>query len=171
METTEKIVEAYVRYVCGWATIPNVRCEGQYEVDLLAIDPATLKRYHIETSVSGSAAFSKLTARHFDRASLKDPAMRRTLGFFVKRKFGPQEVVNRLSKLGFTKGRYHKVIVTWKWTPEVEAKAKRAKIQLWDFPTIMKKIADTFRSDKGYFTDDTVRTIQLFVQGYEGANG
>jgi hypothetical protein len=34
METTEKIVEAYVRYVCGWATIPNIKC-GQYEIDLL----------------------------------------------------------------------------------------------------------------------------------------
>jgi hypothetical protein len=31
METTEKIVEAYVRYVKGWATIRNIRCDGQYE--------------------------------------------------------------------------------------------------------------------------------------------
>ena len=36
METTEKIVEAYVRYVKRWATIPNIRCDGQYEIDLLA---------------------------------------------------------------------------------------------------------------------------------------
>lgn len=38
-ETTERIVESYVRYVKGWATIPNIKCEGQYEIDLLAIDP------------------------------------------------------------------------------------------------------------------------------------
>jgi hypothetical protein len=54
METTEKIVEAYVRHVKGWATISNIRCHGQYEIDLLAIDPKSLARYHIETSVSGS---------------------------------------------------------------------------------------------------------------------
>jgi len=37
METTEKIVEAYVRYVKDWATIPNIKCKGQFEIDLLAI--------------------------------------------------------------------------------------------------------------------------------------
>lgn len=71
METTEKIVEAYVRYVKRWATIPNIRCDGQFEIDLLAIDPVTLKRYHIETGVSGSQAFSKLTGEKFDPALLK----------------------------------------------------------------------------------------------------
>jgi hypothetical protein len=70
METTEKIVEAYVRYVKRWATIPNIRCDGQFEIDLLAIDPVTLKRYHIETGVSGSQAFSKLTGEKFDPALL-----------------------------------------------------------------------------------------------------
>jgi hypothetical protein len=34
METTEKIVEAYVRYVKRWATIPNIKCDGQFEIDL-----------------------------------------------------------------------------------------------------------------------------------------
>ena len=38
METTERIVEAYVRYVKGWATIPNIKCERNREIDLLAID-------------------------------------------------------------------------------------------------------------------------------------
>ena len=54
METTEKIVEAYVRYVRRWATIPNIKCQGQFEIDLLAIDPIGLKRYHIESGVSVS---------------------------------------------------------------------------------------------------------------------
>jgi hypothetical protein len=57
-ETTEKIVEAYVRYVKGWATIPNIKCEGQYEIDLLAIDPVSVNRYHIESGVSVSGGFS-----------------------------------------------------------------------------------------------------------------
>ncbi|MDR7584895.1 MAG: hypothetical protein QN158_04805 [Armatimonadota bacterium] len=54
METTEKIVEAYVRYVKGWLTIPNIKCEGQLEIDLLAVDvsdPARIDRYHIESGV------------------------------------------------------------------------------------------------------------------------
>jgi len=39
METTEKIVESYCRYVKGWFTIPNIKCAGHYEIDLLAIEP------------------------------------------------------------------------------------------------------------------------------------
>lgn len=30
MKTTEKIVEAYVRYFKGWATIHDIKCPGQY---------------------------------------------------------------------------------------------------------------------------------------------
>lgn len=80
METTEKIVEAYVRYVKRWATIPNIRCDGQFGIDLLAIDPVTLARYHIETSVSGSQVFSKLTAKQFDPALLYQRRERMTRG-------------------------------------------------------------------------------------------
>jgi len=37
METTEKIVESCGRYVKGWFTISNIKCSGQYEIDLLAV--------------------------------------------------------------------------------------------------------------------------------------
>jgi len=57
METTERIVEAYVRYIRGWATLPNIRCEGQMEIDLLAIDLVSLDRYHIESGVSVSGSY------------------------------------------------------------------------------------------------------------------
>jgi hypothetical protein len=92
METTEKIVESYVRNVKGWATISNIRCFGQNEIDLLAIDPLTFNRYRIETSVSGSKVYSKLTAKPFDAKLLKErvqkPKMRRTLGYFIENEFG-----------------------------------------------------------------------------------
>ena len=50
----------------GWLTIPNVRCAGQNEIDLLAIDPVSLARYHIEVSISISQSFRKLTAKPYD---------------------------------------------------------------------------------------------------------
>ena len=34
METTEKIVEAYVRYIKGWFTITEIKCKGQLVIDL-----------------------------------------------------------------------------------------------------------------------------------------
>lgn len=65
METTERIVEAYVRYVKHWGTIPNIKCDGQKEIDLFAIDPKSGARYHIETTVSISQNYRALTSAQF----------------------------------------------------------------------------------------------------------
>lgn len=108
METTEKIVEAYARCVRNCATIPNIRCKGsQREIDLLAIDPLGGHRYHVETSISTSNAFSRLTAKPFDPISLKvrvkKATMRRTVGYFID-KFSHPAVIERLRDFGFEPG-------------------------------------------------------------------
>ena len=168
METTEKIVEAYVRYVKRWATIPNIRCDGQFEIDLLAIDPVSLARYHVETSISVSQSYSKLTGKEFDPVLLKvrvqTPKMRRTLGYFVARKFGTPAVTTKLAEYGFKQGSHTKVVVTWGWTGEAKAAADAAGIELWDFRQIMREIALSIRDKRHYFTDDTLRTIDLFAR-------
>jgi len=171
METTEKIVESYCRYVKGWFTISNIKCLGQLEIDLLAIEASSdegLKRYHIESGVSISGAYSKLTAKPFSSEELKQrtkqAGQRRTLGYFRDRKFGSLEVLTELKKYGFKEGNYSKVIVTWGWDEEAKRQADREGVILWDFRNIIKEIAETFRITKTYFTDDTLRTIQLFVK-------
>lgn len=173
METTEKIVEAYVRYVKGWATIPNIRCAGQHEIDLIAINPLDLQRYHIETSVSVSQSFSRLTTKAFDPDLYKKPvekaSQRRTLGFFIERKFGPTAVKEALSRYGFIEGQYRNVIVTWDWTPEALDLAQAAGIELWSFQELMREIADAIQHQRSYFGDDTLRTINLFVRALAAA--
>jgi len=171
VETTEKIVESYCRYVKGWFTIPNIKCLGQYEIDLLAVDPSSkigIKRYHIECGVSISGAYSKLTEKEFSLEKLKNrvkqSGQRRTLGYFIQRKFGPNEVLSELEKYGFSGNNYTKVIVTWGWTAEAKKDADRQGIILWDFRDILKEIAESCRNKKTYFTDDTLRTIQLFLR-------
>ena len=78
-----------------WFTIPNIKCRGQYEIDLLAVDttnPRKLRRYHVECGVSISGSYSKLTTKAFspDRLKIRVQAagQRRTFGYFVDRKFG-----------------------------------------------------------------------------------
>jgi len=168
METTEKIVEAYVRYIRGWATIPNIKCGGQYEIDLLAIDPVALQRYHIESGVSISGGYSKLTADPFDPDILKTrlgaSKQRRTLGYFVRRKFGSPEVLDRLAEFGFRDGKYERVIVSWGWREAAAHEAKEQGIILWDFREILRGIADSVGAGKVYYTDDTLRTLQLFYK-------
>ncbi len=170
METTEKVVEAYCRYVCGWFTIPNIKCDGQYEIDLLAIEPVgkKVRRYHIESGVSISGAYSKLTAKTYSPDRLKQrveqAGQRRTMGYFIKRKFGATDIKTKLKEYGFKKGNYTKVIVTWGWTDEAKRMADRNGIKLWDFRNIIQSIGERSKHEKTYFTDDTLRTLQLFVR-------
>jgi hypothetical protein len=168
METTEKIVESYCRYVKGWFTISNIKCSGQYEIDLLAVDVSSggnVKRYHVECGVSISGPFSKLTAEEFSTEKLKvrvkQAGQRRTIGYFIERKFGLKEVSGTLEEYGFKSGNYEKVIVTWGWTAEAKQVADHEGIILWDFRNLLNEIAETCRNKKTYFTDDTLRTIQL----------
>ncbi len=171
METTEKIVESYCRYVKGWLTIPNLKCKGQYEIDLLAVDttsPRRFKRYHIESGVSISGSYSKLTTKDFSPEDLKirvkQAGQRRSLGYFIHRKFDLPEVKAELSKYGFVDGNYSKIVVTWGWQPEAKEVADREDIQLWDFRDLVQEIANACRDNKTYFTDDTARTIQLYAK-------
>ena len=169
METTERIVESYCRYVRGWFTISNLKCSaGQYEIDLLAIEvtlDARIRRYHIESGISVSGPFSKLTARPFSPEKLKErvhqASQRRTIGYFIDRKFGSPEILAELARFGFKEGNYTRIIVTWGWEEEARVEAERNDIVLWDFRQILMEIAQTCRVSKAYFGDDTLRTIQL----------
>jgi len=175
METTEKVVESYCRYVKQWFTIPNIKCEGQYEVDLLAVDTTSsnkLGRYHIECGVSISGSYSKLTDKPFSteqlRIRVQQAGQRRTIGFFIHRKFEQAQVLAEIKKYGFLPGNYQRIIVTWGATAGAQAVAKENDILLWDFRELLQEIAAANRDHKTYFTDDTARTIQLFAMATDG---
>jgi len=171
METTEKIVEAYVRYIKSWFTLPNLKCDGQLEIDLLALEPRKSRgfnKYHIESGVSISGPHSKLTDKPYSSEKLKvrvkAAAQRRTLGYFIERKFGHQNVIKKLKEYGFKEGNYKKIIVTWGWNDDVPEAAKQAGVILWDFRDILNEIAQVHGRDRTYFIDDTMRTLQLMAR-------
>lgn len=173
METTERIVEAYVRYVKEWATIPNIKCDGQKEIDLFAIDPKTDDRYHIETTVSISKNFSALTANEFapgdHKVRGKAARARRTLGFFLQEKFdapGVQKVLARYCGAKPVK----RIIVIWEWKPGVKEAAAEHGVELWDFRELMAKIAERGKQERTYFGDDTLRTLTLFGKAKDADN-
>jgi len=170
METTEKIVEAYCRYIKHFFTISNVKIKNN-EIDILAVDTSKktkTTKYHIEVSVSISAGFSNLTANEFTEESHKDrnkkALQRRTIGFFIEKKFNKKEHIDKLNEFGFRKGEYKKVIVSWGWTEDAKKIADKNKIELWDFRDIISEIGEFFRDDKTYFKDDTLRTLQLYIR-------
>ena len=171
METTERIVEAYVRYVKGWATIPNLRCDAQKEIDLFAIDPVTDERWHIETSVSISSGFRALTNDLYtageDKERVKAATARRKLGFFIAEKFEPKAVGERLACFGCTPGKLRRAIVTWEWKDGVPEAAAAVGIELWALPDVMQQIAEKARQGRAYLADDILRTVDLFARGLD----
>ena len=98
----------------------NIKCRGQYEINLLAIDASStsaIGRYHIESRVSISGSYTKLTAMEFSLENLKkrveQTGQRSTIDFFIERQFVLSEVLGGFHRYGFTDGNYEKVIVTW----------------------------------------------------------
>ncbi len=165
METTEKIVEAYLRHVRNCATLPNIRCNGQNEIDLLGIDLIRGTRYHVECSVSVSNAFNKLTGKAFEpellNVKVQKPKMRRTIGYFLRHKFGAPGVIAKLEELGFHPGQHEKVIVTWDWTDEAASIASENAITLRPFPALLRELTGSVKGKNHYFMDDTIRTVHL----------
>lgn len=170
METTERIVEAYVRYVKGWATIPNIKCEHQKEIDLFAIDPLSGDRYHIETTVSISQSFRALTTKPFSpgdhKIRAKAASARRTLHFFIQEKFEAAGVKTALARFGGDTN-CKRIIVTWEWKEGADREAAAYGIALWDFRKLMQEIAELGRIPRTYFGDDTLRTLTLFVKALD----
>lgn len=166
METTEKIVEAYVRYVKGWATIPNLRCATQKEIDLFAINPVTDERWHIETSVSISSGFSKLTNDPYEAGEhkhrVKAAGARRKLGYFISEKFLPDAVSAKLTEYGCQDAGIRRAIVTWDCKDGVVEAANELGVEVWLLPDLMEEIAALGKNTKAYLSDDTLRTLTLF---------
>ena len=83
-------------------------------------------------SISGS--YSKLTDKPFSTEELKvrvkAAGQRRTIGYFIHRKFELPEVVAELQNYGFRSGNYERAIVTWGATPEAQALAEKHRVQL-----------------------------------------
>ena len=147
METAERIVEAYVRYVKKWATIPNIKCKGQNEIDLLAVGKKKKDRYHIEISGTIDLAWRTLSA-----ADLRD---------MIQKKFAPESVTAKLLEYGFHDDNYKKVLVHWDWNDEAKATAHEHGVILWSLQKILKKIGDRVEGETLAFPDDTLRTFQL----------
>jgi len=128
-----------------------VKCPGQYEIDLIAIDPVSFEKYHIESGVSISGSYSKLTAKPYSDEDLKirvkAAGQRRTVGYFATRKFAAEPITETLKTYGFKEGRYTKVIVSWGWQQAAKDEADRLDIVLWDFKKTLKDIASAFNTD------------------------
>ena len=167
METTEHIVESYVRFVKKWFTISNIKAKGGKEIDLLAIDKDG-NRYHIESGVTHLKSWgliSKPSKDDFITVKKKTKEVtqwrrRNSVDFFRKEKFGNSKVLEKLREFGFSGNKYKKIIVTWGVAePDVHEYAKKHGIEVWELKNKLKELIDEIGLT--YYSDDILRTLQL----------
>ena len=166
-EASEKVVESYFRYVKKYFTIPNLRCGGQKEIDLIGMRESDGKilRIHVEVSVTTSGAYKKINSQPYSEKNKKtrsgSASERVKIGYFVDSKFNDANVIASLRGYGFSGNNYEKVIVAWDWDPSVVPIATQNGIKLLRFKEILKEMMNVFGKNGSYFSDDTVRLLQL----------
>jgi len=167
MEPSEKVVESYFRFVKGYFTIPNIRCKGQKEIDLIGMkaNNGPPERIHVEVSVQTSGEFQKINAKDYSREQKNtrsgSASERVKIGYFIKEKFNNEDVMARLKEYGFEGDNYNKIVVAWGWEKDAELIAKKNGIcPIW-FADILHEMQDKFGKETGYYLDDTIRLLQL----------
>lgn len=158
LEPEVHIVDRYMQLVRKCFTMTNIMLEGGKEIDLLAFNPITKERYHIEVRVATGRGFR---LRLVDTQTKNGCKHRRGLDTLNEIKFAHPTVVNAVKEI-FEGGEYRKVLVVWDVEDEsVIEHAKRSpyNIEIWKISDIMSELTREVKT-KAY-RDDVLRTIQL----------
>jgi len=138
----------------------NIMLEGGKEIDLLAVNPISREKYHIEVRVTIEKGFR---IRMVDTQTRSGRKHRRGIDTLNEIKFLPvKDVVKEI----FGSGEYKKVLVVW----DVEEKSviEKAKslygIEVWKMSDILTGLIWEVKT-KAY-RDDVLRTIQLISQDH-----
>lgn len=138
-------------------TMTNVMLEGGKEIDLLAVNPISGEKYHIEVRVAIGGGFR---LRMIDTQTKSGRKHRRGMDTLNEIKFSHPTVVNAVTEI-LGSSDYRKVLVAW----DVEGKSviERAKslynIEIWKISDIMSELIREVKTKP--YRDDVLRTIQL----------
>lgn len=170
MNAAERIVESYFRYVRGIFTKANVKGAGQVELDIVGVDsrksPPTF--FHVESSVSISSGYSKITNKEFipSEAKLRQKAagQRTTAGFFIEKKFFAQDTIETLKQVGCNTQNLKRILVAWEFDDEAREVLEGKGIECLTMGKLLQELADCLAQETRDIDSDILRTLQLFVR-------
>jgi len=168
MEPSERIIDVYLKTKLNAFTISNIKLQNNKEIDFIAIDVNGLK-YHVESSISISSHFSKLT--NIPLNQINDKAnRRRSLEFFQKEKFYHPIVIKKLKEFNFINDNYKKIIVTWSVKDDsvIEAAAKMG-VEIWFLKDLLNYIFQNISKIEQYVPDEE-RLFQLISRWLKEEN-
>lgn len=157
------MIEKYFHEVLRCFTMTNIRLKGGKEIDLLAVNPRTGEKWHVEARVSTTFKLRVESTKTKNGRSHKDG-----LDYFYEEKFNHPTVKEAVKKI-FGSGDYKKVIVVWGVKEnKVFAKAKNLGIEIWLIADLIKELKEQI--EKGQIKgsrDDILRTIELVIKGLQ----
>jgi hypothetical protein len=157
LEPEVHIVDRYLQLVKKCFTMTNVMLEGGKEIDLLAVNPISAEKYHIEVRVAIGKGFR---LRLIDTQTKNGRKHRRGMDTLNEIKFAHPTVVKAVKGI-FGSSDYRKVLVVW----DVEDRSviEQAKslydIEIWIISNIMGELIREVKTKP--YRDDVLRTIQL----------
>jgi hypothetical protein len=157
LEPEVHIVERYMQLVKKCFTMTNVMLEGGKEIDLLAVDPISGAKYHIEVRVAIGRGFR---LRMVDTQTKSGRKHRRGMDTLNEIKFAHPTVVKAVMEI-FGSSEYKKVLVVWDVEEKsvIEQAKNRYNIEVWKMSDIMSELIGEVKT-KAY-RDDVLRTVQL----------
>jgi len=157
LEPEVHIVDRYLQLVKKCFTMTNVMLEGGKEIDLLAFNPISTEKFHIEVRVATGKGFR---LRLFDTQTKKGRKHRRGLDTLNEIKFAHPTVVKAIKEI-FGSGEYKKVLVVW--DVEDSSVVEQAKsiydIEIWKVSGIIGELMREVKTKP--YRNDVLRTVQL----------
>jgi hypothetical protein len=157
LEPEVHIVERYLQLVKRCFTMTNIMLEGGKEIDLLAVNPVSGEKYHIEVRVAIGRGFR---LRMIDSQTKGGRKHRRGMDTLNAIKFSPSIVTKAIAEI-FGSSEYRKVLVVWAVEEEsvIEQARKSYGIEIWKMSDILSELIKEVKT-KAY-RDDVLRTVQL----------
>ena len=159
MEPEVHIIEKYFQEILHCFTMTNIRCKKGKEIDLLAVDPRTGERYHVESRIGTSPSFK---IREKDTYTSKGRPHKIGLDYFKTEKFDHQIIKEKILAL-FGDSNYRRILVVWNTEDNFAKLPKIAEekygFELWG----LRGIILTFMKQKVTTgsRDDILRVMEL----------
>ena len=157
LEPEVHIVDRYMQLVKKCFTMTNVMLGGGKEIDLLAFNPMTKEKFHIEVRIATGRGFR---LRMIDTQTKNGRKHKRGLDTLSEIKFAHPIVTTKIQQI-FGSSDYRKILVVWD-VQDIEV-IKQAKevydIDIWKISGILSQITEEVKTRP--YRDDVLRTLQL----------
>jgi len=136
----------------------NIKCNGNKEIDLLAIEPKSMKKYHVESR--GSTIFRLKSEDIFSNRLGSGIPLRDGIAFFHNSKFNHEKIKEKILEI-FGNETYEKVLVVYdvKDDSVIPTADKLFGIKVW---LLKNLLAELMKKGVSGSRDDVLRLAEFF---------